>query len=642
MPTVHFGKRAGRTRRSGTESRATSDGLVSVSVSSGGTTEVGDAQTVTLANAYGGNFTLTDGTSTTGNIAWNASAGTVETAIETFASVTSATVTGSDGGPWTITLNDDAGPIDDYVGDESGLTVRSVVITEAVKGVANTYQVTSVYSDADAGNFLFTFGGNNSASTAYNANSATVDTRFTGIDGVTDVAVAGAGTSGDPWIITFADPAGNAGAVTVTDVDAVLDGSGTVIATTVPGVDNVFEVVSIYNDSTSGTFTLTYNSVESDPLSWNSAFAILETEIEAISGITAVGVTGLGTSGSPWIVTFSDPAGDVLAFTADDTNLNGGAQTTVIAVDTPGVSRVDEIQSIHVGNADGGTFTVTHGGDTTAAIAWDAVASAVKSALEGITAITTVNVTGTGQSGDPWLIEFINPSGAEAEVTTTDTLTLTATFTIADDTPGIDAVNEQQLITVNNGTGGTYKMTYSGQEMGTGFAFDGTAAAMETALELLSSITAATVTGDAGGPYTVEFVTPGSADLAMMTADVTALTGAVASVTVLGTVAGVANVNETQLFVVDGDTGTYTLSYNGNSSGSIAAAANSATIETAIEAIDGVTAVTVTGSGSRKNPFKVVFVTPEGDAYPLIPTVTSLSNTIVVAARAQGASDDRE
>ncbi len=144
MPTVHFGKRAGRTRRSGTESRATADGLVSVSVSSGGTTEVGDAQTVTLTNAYGGNFTLTDGTSTTGNIAWNASAGTVETAIETFTSVTSATVTGSDGGPWTITLNDDAGPVDDYVGAAAGLTVRSVVITEAVKGVANTYQVTSV------------------------------------------------------------------------------------------------------------------------------------------------------------------------------------------------------------------------------------------------------------------------------------------------------------------------------------------------------------------------------------------------------------------------------------------------------------------------------------------------------------------
>ena len=44
---------------------------------------------------------------------------------------------------------------------------------------------------------------------------------------------------------------------------------------------------------------------------------------------------------------------------------------------------------------DGGTFTLTYGGDTTDPIAWDASASAVKAALEALTSITgTVTVTG--------------------------------------------------------------------------------------------------------------------------------------------------------------------------------------------------------------------------------------------------------
>ncbi len=638
MPTVQFGRRPGRTRgRPG--DRATADGAVSVSVlPPGGTSEVDDAQLVTLTNAWGGNFTLTDGTDTTDNIAWNAAAATVETRIETdFASVTAASVAGSAGGPWTISLQDDAGPIDDYVGDESGITVQSITFAETVKGVANTYQVSSAYTNADTGNVTFHFGGNASASTAYNANSATVDTNVQGITGVTDVAVSGSGTSGTPWIITFADPAGNAGALTLQDVDATLAGA-TTVATPTPGVDNTYEVVNIHNGSTGGNFTLSYGGQTTIALNYDSSFTEIDTALTALSTITDVAVSGVGDVGDKWIITFADPAGNVTDITADDTNL--ADSSTTIAVATPGVTRVDEIQSIHVGTADGGTFTVTHGGDTTASIAWDAAASAVKSALEAITAITTVNVTGTGSSGDPWLIEFINPSGAEAEVTTTDSLTLTATLTTATDTPGIDAVNEKQTVTLNNGTGGTFTLTYSGQTT-SALTWDDTAADVETALEVLSTITAVTVTGDNGGPFLVEFVTPGSADLSMMTAT-SSLTGAAATVTVAGTVAGVANINETQLFTVDGDTGTYTLSYGGQTTANIAAAANSATIETRLEALSTITAVTVTGSGTRKNPFKVVFVTPEGDATMITATVTSLSNTVVVAARASGSSDDRE
>lgn len=64
-----------------------------------------EVQTVTITGApTGGTFTLTFGANTTSNIAYNASASTVQTALQALASIGSgnATVTGSTGGPWTV------------------------------------------------------------------------------------------------------------------------------------------------------------------------------------------------------------------------------------------------------------------------------------------------------------------------------------------------------------------------------------------------------------------------------------------------------------------------------------------------------------------------------------------------------------
>jgi hypothetical protein len=609
-----------------------------IDVRSSGTDEILEVQTVTH-DAFGGTFTLTLGSDTTSAIAFDAVAATLKTRIEAdFSTVTTVNVTGSTG-DWDVAFDDDAGDIALMTADGASLVTSSVTLAESVKGVANVYQVTSIYTDADTGNITFGFGGNDSASTAYDANSATVDTNFTNIDGVTDVAVAGAGTSGSPWIITFADPAGDAGAVSVAIVDATLAGS-TTIATTQQGADNVYEIVNIHNGSTGGNFTLTFGGQTTDPLNYDIAADNLETELEELSTITDVEVSGVGDVGDKWIITFADPAGNVGAITADDANLLDSS--TTIAVATPGVDLVNEIQTIHRGLADGGTFTVTHEAQTTAGIAWDVSAADLKTALELISSITTVAVTGTGTSGDPWTIAFTDPSGVEAEITTTDSLTITATATVADDTPGVDAVNEQQVVTVNNGTGGTYKLTYDSQEMSSGVAYNVSAADLETALELLSSITAATVTGSAGGPYTVEFVTPGGADLAIMTADTTALTGAAVTVSVVEDTTGVSNVNETQEIVVDGDTGTFTLSYAGQTTAAIAYSANAALIDTRLTALSNIANIAVTGSGTRKNPFVVVFTDPVGDIAKITSTVTSLSHTVVVAARATGSSSDRE
>ena len=56
--------------------------------------------------------------------------------------------------------------------------------------------------------------------------------------------------------------------------------------------------------------------------------------------------------------------------------------------------------------------------------------------------------------------------------------------------------------------------------------------------------------------------------------------------------------------------GDYKLKYGANASTAIAFDDNAAALEAHIEGITGVTAVTVTGGGTRKNPFLILFVTP--------------------------------
>lgn len=127
--------------------------------------------------------------------------------------------------------------------------------------------------------------------------------------------------------------------------------------------------------------------------------------------------------------------------------------------------------------------------------------------------------------------------------------------------------NEKQTVTISGSpTGGTFTLTLSGQTTAA-IAFNAAASAVEAALELLSTIGQGNVqvTGNAGGPYTVEFVGDlADQNIAAMTADGASLTGgttpavAIATATagvegkVAGTVVpGFADTTGKKLFRVD-------------------------------------------------------------------------------------------
>lgn len=91
-------------------------------------------QLVSLGSPSAGNFTLTYKGQTTGNIAYNAASSAVQTAVQALSTVGSgnALVTGSAGGPYTITMAGTlASDTTAFTGNGAGLTGGTFLITQA-------------------------------------------------------------------------------------------------------------------------------------------------------------------------------------------------------------------------------------------------------------------------------------------------------------------------------------------------------------------------------------------------------------------------------------------------------------------------------------------------------------------------------
>jgi hypothetical protein len=84
-----------------------------------------------------------------------------------------------------------------------------------------------------------------------------------------------------------------------------------------------------------------------------------------------------------------------------------GSTTAFNFATTAGATLTNEVQTVTIsGTPAGGTFTLTFGGQTTAGIAFNAPATAVKSALAALTTIGTGNVDVTGSTGGPYSVTF--------------------------------------------------------------------------------------------------------------------------------------------------------------------------------------------------------------------------------------------
>lgn len=127
---------------------------------------------------------------------------------------------------------------------------------------------------------------------------------------------------------------------------------------------------------------------------------------------------------------------------AIDANFSKGDKLYLNGAVLTSDSATDEVQTVTLADATGGTFTLTFSGQTTSAIAYDATASAVNSALVALSNIGAGDVA-VGRNGSVYTISFI---GALAD---TNVAQLTA-----DDSSLTGEEGDTPSVTIATTTGG--------------------------------------------------------------------------------------------------------------------------------------------------------------------------------------------
>jgi hypothetical protein len=185
---------------------------------------------------------------------------------------------------------------------------------------------------------------------------------------------------------------------------------------------------------------LTLNSGGTAPVVANLGYAT----DAAASTAYALKITGADSSADMTLKQASGPATGTIAYQRKTSN---GAATAASML-TLG----DEVQTVTIGGgATGGTFTLSFGGQTTAATAWNATAATVQTNLEALSSIGTGNVLVTGSAGGPWTVTFRGDlSHANQSPMTGSAASLTGgtpTLTIATTTNGAAITSSAAVIT---------------------------------------------------------------------------------------------------------------------------------------------------------------------------------------------------
>ncbi len=402
---------------------------LTISTVTAGAAGTNEKQRITLAGTpTGGTFALSFGGQTTGIIPFNASAATVDSALEGLSSIGAGnvTTTGS-AGDWTVEFTGALAGTDVALiaGDGTLLTgAANVTVSTTTQGSPGTNEVqriTVATNLSSSANAIITLDGVGSLPFSHLASADIVQTAMEGMSnvGVGNVVVTSNKAStatqlsaiGDYWQIEFTGSLGGTDVNALT-VDTTLEG---VVGTTYTIAEqtkgsatpvNEVQVITVNNGPTAGTFTLTFQGQTTAGIAYNAAASAVQSALEALSNIAAGEAVVTGNAGGPYTLTFS---GGTLAGTDVSEMTGSGALLTgssVYAATTQAaVAGTNEVQQVAVDSeATGGMFTLTFNSETTAGIAYNATASAVQTALEGLTTPVAgdFSVTGAG----PYLVEF--------------------------------------------------------------------------------------------------------------------------------------------------------------------------------------------------------------------------------------------
>ena len=512
---------------------STASGALTIAEEVQGAEAVNEVQKLELVGTYtGGTFTITwnpgAGNETTTTIAHNATAATVQTALEGLATPVAGDflVTGGPGPStaWFVQFQGTYAATDVNTMTVDGTSLignGTVTVTTKTPGTGKSDEIQRLGVIGNAGTFKLTFNGaETSALNLLDATPAQVQTALEALStiGTGNVAVYGAAdrtnVSKALYYVVFK------GALTETDVSLLTidHGNSFVLTHSAGGASstNEWQFVDCGN-AIGGSFTLSFGGETTSAISWNGTQEpggnAVKDALEALSTL-AVGDIEVwqGFGQSTYAIGFiGAKANTNVAELVANFDLLTSATSPTVATMREGKASVDEVQEVVVSGS-GGTFTLTFSGQTTAVIAFGATAATVETDLELLSNITNVTVTGTGTAVDPYSVTFVDPGGDVAQMTADAALLTGGGGKSTEVTKGAAAIDEQQKVTLGAGvSSGTFKLSFENVESAA-IAYDATAATMKTELELLSTIDGVTVTGAAGGPWTVTFNTGNVAD----------------------------------------------------------------------------------------------------------------------------------
>lgn len=390
-----------------------------------------------------------------------------------------------------------------------------VVSVMRVAQLASAAQSLSIINGTPTtGTFTLSFGGQTTAALAFNATAAQVQTALQALSsiGPNNVTCSGGPLPASSVLITFAGTLAFRAQSLISVAANTLDGGATpaIAQATAGALVSDVQTLSLTNNPTAGTFTLTYLGQTTAAMPFNATGAQVQA---ALSGLSNIGSGNVSCSSGQLpaanvTITFtgalSSGAQPVIA--SGPSSLTGGTSPAAsIASTTTGVS-VAAVQTLDLtGTPTAGTFELTFGGQTTAAIPFNATSAQVEAALVALSSVGAGNLTCSGADlpAGPISMTFagtLAPGPQPLMTVGNNSLTggTTPAPQIASQTAGQATAAVQTLAISNNPSAGSFTLTFGGLTTAP-IPFNATSAQVQAALTALAAIGAGNLTCS-GGP----------------------------------------------------------------------------------------------------------------------------------------------
>jgi len=399
-------------------------------------------------------------------------------------------------------------------------------------------QTISINLPAASGTWTLSYNGNTTAPIAYNATLADIQAAVRLLPGCETVVV-----TGNPLYL-----GGNMVFTYVASENVVLP-----LTINVAGIrSDTIQTMTPSTAAAAGTWTISYNGNTTAALAFNATLAQIQAAVRALPGCSTVTVTGNTLNvGGNMVFTFALAAGSVLPLTADVSAIRSN-QSQTVTTSLP---------------ASAGTWTVTYNGNTTAPLAYNATLAQIQAAVRALPGCGTVTVTGNTLNVGGAIVFTFGAAAGIVQPLTVDVTNIHSNLT-------------QTLTTNVPASVGTWTISYNGSTTAL-LAYNATLAQIQTAVRALTGDAALTVTGNplnVGGNMVFTFSVASAFNL---TVDVSAIRS---------------NSIQTINSSVPAVFGTWTISYNGNTTAALPFDATLAQIQTAIRTLPGCATVTVTGN----------------------------------------------